>query len=480
MSEQPQGRVRRGTLRRRLDPTLVLAIVLPVVAVVALLLTRPDAWTQAAESPHRATLTSQTLVCPGAMRGADAVGVTALAAEAAGSGGSGGGVTVSGTGAGSTGGASGSSVDVSTGRLADVDAGDGSVVLSASGASAPGLVAGRGSTGPVSATDCAPPAADQWFTGLGAGPAHNSTIELTNPNDGSAVVDVDVLGRSGVADAPQLRGIAVPGHASRSFDLNKLIPRLDALAIHTTVVRGQVSVAVRDRSGQLIGTSGSEEWLPPQSAPATRTLLLGVPHEGEAHTLTLANGGDDQVTVTVKLVTPDAVLSPEQAPTVSLPPETVRAVDVEKLVDAKVSADAFGLEIDATGPVAAALRTVSGGDLAITGPGDPVDGPAALVLPSGGSVDTKHVAIGGATHVGAVTVVSRTAEGRELASKRVAVQPQQGAYVDVPAAAAIVEVRPERTAVTASAVVQGRGLAVVPFRQLVTEAEKPSVAPGLR
>jgi len=468
MSEQPQGRVRRGSLRRRVDLTLVLAVVLPVVAAVALVLTRPDGWTQKVQRPTAATLTSQTLVCPSGMRGTDSVGVTGLRS---GSGGSGS-VTVTG--------ASGSSVRLAAGKVSDVRARPGGVVLSATGASAPGLVAGRGSTGPLAATDCAPPSADQWFTGLGAGPAHNSTLELTNPNDGSAVLDVEVLGRNGVANVSRLRGIAVPGHASRTFDLNKIIPRLDALAIHTTVVRGQVAVAVRDRSGQLIGHSGSEEWLPPQAKPSSRSLLLGIPHGGEAHTLTVANGGADQVTATVKLVTPDSVLAPAHAPSVSLPPGTVRTMDLQKILDTKVAGTAFGIEVDATGPVAVGLRSIVHGDLAITSPGASISTPSALVLPAGRGVASKRVAIAGATHVGAVTVVSRTASGRVLASKRVAVQPQQGTDVGIPAAARVVELRPERTAVTASVLLSGRGVAVVPFRALVTQARMPAVAPGLR
>lgn len=472
MSEHPQGRVRRGALRRRLDPTLVLAIVLPLVAVVALVLTRPSPWAQGAHRPVHAPLRSQTVVCPGALRGADRVGVASL--------GPGGEVSTGGGGAG---------LEVASGKVAGVGTAQGGVVLSARGPSAAGLLAGRGSGGPVSATDCRPPVADAWFTGLGAGPAHNSTIELTNPNPGSATVDLSVLttkgsleeqGQEGSGYAQKLRGISVPGRQTRTFDLAKIMPWSGSLAIHATVVRGQAAIDVRDRSGQLIGHSGSEEWLPPQPAPARTALLLGYPRQGEAHTLTLANGGDDQVTATVKLVTADSVLSPAQAPTVTLPPSTVRTVQLQKLLGSKVADGAYGLEVDATGRVTAGFRTVTGGDLAITAPGSSVARATALVLPTGKGIDHKSVAIAGATHVGALTLVSRSADGRQLASKRVAVQPRQGAYVAVPAAAALVELKPERTAVTASVVVSGKGVAVVPFRDLVTSAESPAVSPGLR
>ena len=42
-----------------------------------------------------------------------------------------------------------------------------------------------------------PPAAVRWFTGVGAGASHRSVLELTNPDAGTAVADVTVLGRAG-------------------------------------------------------------------------------------------------------------------------------------------------------------------------------------------------------------------------------------------------------------------------------------------
>lgn len=425
-------------------------------------------------SPRDATLRSATLVCPSALAGKDAVGVASTSGGSGRSGGSGE-VTVAGAGAGS--------VRTVPGGVAPVTAQKGGVVLTGSGRDAAGLVAGRSSRLPLAAADCSQPVGDEWFTGLSAGPDNNSSIELTNPNKGSGVVDITVVDAHGVVDEPKLRGVAVPGGSSRTIDLQDLMPQGGSLAIHTSVVRGQVAVDVRDRSGQVSGGTPSEEWLGAQDLPARQNLLLGYPARAESRTLAIANPGENQVTATVKIVTPDAVLAPAGAPQVSIPPQSVATVRLQGLLTQPVAKDAYGVEVDASGSVTATLRSVAGGDLAETVPATSVSEPSALVLPTGSGVRTKTVALAGASGVGAATIVSRDASGKELDSQRVALKQQQGATVDVPAGAAVVELRPERVSVRAAVVLAGRGRAgsaVVPFRELALSAQLPAVAPGLR
>lgn len=465
-----EPRVRRGRAARRLDLTAVVAVVLVALTAGALLLTRPDGWSQPTAAAREATVRSATLVCPTALAGEDAVGVATTATQ-------GGEVGVAGDGA------QAGSVTLAPGGAAAVRARQGSLVLSASGAAADGLVAGRSSRRPLSATDCAPPAADEWFTGLGAGPVHNSSIVLTNPNKGSGVVDVTVIDKSGVVNVPGLRGVAVPGGSTRTIDLASLMPQGGSLAIHAVVVRGQVGIAVRDRAGELTGDAHSEEWLGGETVPSPTSLLLGYPSHASARSLVVANPGQDQVTATVKLVTPDSVLAPAGSPTIQVPPDTVATVSLEDLMSKPVADGAYGIEVDASGPVTATLRSVAAGDLATTVPAAPLSGASALVLPAGRGVASKTVALAGSSGVGAATVISRDADGKQLASKRVALEQQQGDTVDVPAGAVVVEVRPEGVSVSAAILVAGHGrdgAAVIPFRPQSTSAQVPAVAPGLR
>jgi len=467
-----ERRVRRGRTSRRFDATVLVAVVLVLAAAAALWLTRPEGWSEPKQAAREAALRSATLICPAALRGKDAVGVATTATKAAG-----GEAALTGKGA------AADSVSLAPGKVTPAEADKDGLVISAVGNASAGLVAGRSSRRPLAATECRPPAGEEWFTGLGAGPVHNSTIELTNPNKGSGVVDITVLDKNGVVDIADLRGVAVPGGSSRTIDLQKLMSRTGSLAIHTSVVRGQVAVAVRDRSGQLVASSGSEEWLAPQGAPRTSNLLLGYPKHATSQSLVIANPGDNQVTASLKLVTPDAVISPQGAPDVQIPPHTVATVALNGLLDKPVAEDAYGIELDASGPVTTTLRSVAHGDLAVTAPAGPVSVASALVVPAGKGVTHKTVDLAGASGVGAAMVVSRDADGKQLDSTRVALKQQQGATVDVPAAAALVEVRPDRVSVSAALLVRGdgdAGAAVLPFREVAVSARVPAVAPGLR
>ncbi|MFT4081131.1 MAG: DUF5719 family protein [Nocardioides sp.] len=477
---RPARRERRVRRQRsgRFEMTMVVAVVLVIVVAGALALDRSGSWSQPTAGPATAALSRAAVVCPptGESSGSDETATGAGTVLAASLGGASGDLSVSGDGA--TGADQSVSVDADT--PAEVEAGSGSVVLSARGDLAAGLVAGRSTRGPLAATDCGAPTAEEWFTGLGAGAVHDSTLDLTNPNSGAAVVDVTVLTRSGEVDVSSLRGIAVPGGSTRSFDLLSLLHRRGMIALHTVVTRGEVVASVRDRSTHLTGKGGSSEWLAGQEQPARSNLLLGLPDNASSSTLTIANPGENQVTATLKLVTPSAVLTPADAPEISIAPSSVVSVDLGDVLSGDAAEDAYGIEVTGSGAVTAALRTVRAGDLALTTPSAQVSARTAVLTPVG--VGTKQVLLAGATGVGVVTVVSRAADGSELDSTKVAIKQQQGAVVDVPRAAAMVEIEPRRTRVAASVLLAGRGrrgAAVVPFRELVTAAEVPSVQPGL-
>jgi len=450
--------------RRKPDITVVLAVLLPVVLAAFLALTRPDAWSQEAQPPERTPLASATVVCPAGLGDGGTAGVTTLAEGGRGE------VRLPGD---------GRPVDVTSGKVTPVQ-GAGELSLRTRGAAAPGLLAGRGSVKPLAATDCPATASEQWFTGLGAGPKHDSVIELVNPNKGSAIVDVELFGDRGPVDAPELRGVAVPGESAQTFDLNKVIPREGVLAAHTSVVRGQVAVAVRDGSSPLAAERLDTDWLAGQREPATTAQLLGLPRRGELQELSVANAGEQQVSVTVELITPNAVLEPSGAPTVDVPPESVRTLDVRALLGKKVAEEAIGLHLEGTGPITAGLRTLVEGDPALTPTAAPVSEQTGLVLPTGPGLQTKSLALAGADAEGTVTVLARDAAGKQLASEKVKLGPGRGATLDLPRRTALVSLQPDGITVAGAVRLVGDGVAVVPFRELATSAEVPAVIPGLR
>lgn len=445
-----------GSPQRRLDMTVVVGAALALVTVASLALTRPGEPRTERHGPTPAPLSSAVVVCPNPLDRSATIGVTSPA----------GGSVLAGS----------QSLAVKPGAVTKVASGSAAVVVQGSGATAPGLVAGMSTSSPLTALDCTPPAADQWFTGVGAGPTHASVVELANPNTGPAVANIEVLGGDGPVDVPALRGVEVAGRSTASLDLGKLVPTADLLALHVTVDRGQVGVAVRDRGERLSGSTTSEDWLAPQARPSQDNLLLGVQTgNGNRQTLALANDTGSEVRATVRLVTSSSTFAPASLKPIVIKAHSVSQTILDDVLASSVASGAVGLAVESSAPVTASLRAVVANDLTLLAPGQPFTQPTTVVVPAG----AKTLVLGGATGVGAVTVVARNGAGKQLASQRVAVAADKAETVTMPAGAVLVSVTPERVAIQGTVLVTGAGSAVVRLRELVRSAQVPHVAPGL-
>ncbi|MCR6031436.1 hypothetical protein GGQ22_08240 [Nocardioides sp. zg-579] len=464
---------------RALDLTVVLAIVLPLITGAAVLLTRTDTPAAQDRGPAASALGAASVVCPAA--GSPVAVTTASGASGAafaeGLGGRAGGGS-GGSGGSGSGGSGRDEVEVA---LAPDAVGtvpglaDEPVVVRAEDDLAPGLVAGRVAERPLRVAECAAPAPEQWFTGVGAGAGHSSVLELVNPDNGPAVADVVVTGRAGVVDAPDLRGVAVPGRSSVRLDLADLVPRRDELSLHVTTQRGRVHSSVVDRIDELGAGAAAEDFLPPQPEPATSLTLLGLPAGPGSRTLVVANDGDSEVRVGLRVLDERSVFAPEGLEDVRVAPQSVARVQLGATLGPLVADGALGLVLDATGPVTATLRSFVGGDLAHAVPPGEVSSSTVAVVPEG----RKRLVLGGATSTGVVEVVARDASGEELAAKRVEVSPDRGFAVGLPARAVHLTVTPRRTPVVGAVVAATGGSGVVRLRELVRSSLVPDVRPGL-
>lgn len=449
----------------RLRADLVLAAALPVVCVAALLVARPDAGVRGdvdVRPPVRSALTSASVVCPSALGGTDAVRITTLT-EAEGEVDAGLGADVG-------------PVPVAPARLTPVTAGDGPVVVAGADDLAPALVAGRSGTRPLTATDCRPPSAEQWFAGLGSGATHSSVIELVNPNAGRAVGDVVLWSQSGPLDVPELLGLSVPGGSRVELDLAEVAPRRGELMAQVTTSRGRLAVDVADAVDELGTGLMASEWLPPQAEPTSRNVLLGVARGAGDRILVLGNPGDDEVRATIRIVTPRAVFAPADLEPVTLPPGSTKPVTLTTLLDEAAGQGAIGLLVESTGPVVATLRQLVGEDLSEVPSAAPVAEATAVVVPAG----KARLLLGDPAGVGLATVVALDDAGEELSTETVELAPDTGATIALPAGTALVRVTPERTSVRAALLVAGRdGVTVVPLRDLLVDGLVPDVRPAL-
>jgi hypothetical protein len=454
MSTPAPGR-RSARRSSRVNVTTVLAVVLPVLCAVALLLVRPPDEPDTTAAPARTPLTRATVVCPS---GESDVAVTTATEDVRGP------VRVG-----------SDEAEVVSGRVTTVDAGADPVAVVGEDATAPGLVAAR--LGPDAAASCVAPASSSWFTGVGAGAGHRSILELTNPDPGTAIADVTVYGRSGVVDAPRLRGVSVPGGSSLELDLATIVPRRDELSLHVVAARGRVGATLVDRIDPIGRGATVTDWLPAQAEPATENLLLGLAPGGSTRrSLVVTNGGPDEVLASIQVVTEESVFTPKDALDLRIPPQSTARLTVSGALAQVLEDGATGLLVTANEPVTASLRTYAEGDLSHAVPDLTLASAATVLLPEG----DKRLLLAGASSAGVVEVVARSASGEVLATSRVEVAPDRGASVGLPARAALVTVTPSRTRVSGAVLVTGDGAAaVVPLTVPATSGLVPAVRPGL-
>jgi hypothetical protein len=458
MALPPPERVARG-IRARLNITALLGVLLPALTVGALSLVRPADLPDTTYPPRQTGLNLAVLTCPGALTDRRAVAV-ASATGAAGE------VEIR-----ATGGASPTTVEIDADRPADADISTRPVMVTGVDAMAPGLLAARQDDGPASVS-CLGPQPDQWFTGLGAAARHSSVLELVNPDPGPAVADITVIGARGPVDAPSLRGITVPGGRGLRLDLAREIPLRGELAARVVVSRGRLGVYAADAFDQLGRGDAGVDWLAAQEPGATQTLL-GLPTGTGSRSVVIANDGDDEARVVVRVVTKDSAFRPQGLEDVRVPPHAVKRVPLSAILGAAVKDGAVGVSLEATHPVTATLRSFVDGDVSHAVPVAAVTEATQAILPAG-----RATVLLTSDSVGSAEVSVRADDG-DTWTRKVDLAPGRTVLVRLPKGASLVEVTPTGTAVRGVVVVQDDGAAVVGLHELVRTGLVPHVRPAL-
>ncbi len=458
---------------RRVDVLVALAIGLPAVVAVGLgLIGNPETPRLGDQPPTVSSLTTATVICPtgpgdapGDVRAGRGPGVpggdlTVLTSDVAAS---------------ELAAPAPLSAVAGKGTTLAVPGSSGATVLQGEGASAPGIVAGRGDR--LAVPECRGPAYDEWLVGLGASARYASTLELVNPDVGEAVLDVVLFDESGPVDEPALRGLQVPGHGVQRIDLASVAPRRTITAAHLIVTRGRVSATARTTRDPLGRGRVTTDFLPSQAAPADDNLILGIPSGAKGATLFVANPGDNEVRALVRLVTAESTFTPTGSAEITIGPHALQTVALSPILAGDAGAGAVGLRIESDAPVVASARMVSARDLVLLAPVVDVREPTAAVLPTG----DKTLVLGDARRAGVVHVTSYAADGSSLGEEQIEVAPDRAASFAVPATAVLITVEPRNTAVGGVVVMPGttvpKGLATLRLRPLETQARVPSVRP---
>ncbi len=305
----------------------------------------------------------------------------------------------------------------------------------ASGELAAGLVAAAGDD----ALPCVAPSSQWWFTGVGGSPGrHTSELTVTNVDDATAVVDVEVLGPDGPVPTDGTRGIAIAGGASRSLRIADIAPLLDDEAVRVTASQGRVVATMSDTTHQLVGGASKVARLPSQAEPARSLLLPALPVGTTSPELVLANPAELEALVEIRLVGRDGTFQPSGIGEIRVPPGGVQVVDLSPAASRK---EATALRVAASSPLTALLRGTVSGDRTSSAPVAALGEPAAALLPGDGR-GTLLLTAGPKAPVASVT--SYDDQGAELATERVAVRVGTTKPVPLPKKAALVLVTPLR------------------------------------
>lgn len=205
---------------------------------------------------------------------------------------------------------------------------------------------------------CTAPGTDFWFPGTGTGKGREDYVHLTNPDDTTAVVALELHGTDGPLPTSTGEGIEVPAHSTVPVLLSTLTDARTADAtLHVVAREGRVGAAVQATDSALGG-----DWLPAAARPAPSVVLPGIPADATSVRLVVIAPGETDADLKVELATPTGRITPVGLERLHLRSGMTTAVDLKDVT----KGEAGSLVLTPAGkkgegsPVVAALQVVRG------------------------------------------------------------------------------------------------------------------------
>lgn len=229
-----------------------------------------------------------------------------------------------------------------------------SLLLSGTGALAPGLVASQsalvtsGTHRMLSLTACTAPGSDEWLVGGGAGAGRQEYVVLSNPGPNALTVDLQVLGAHGPVDSPNGHGIVVAPYGRTVVLLDSIAGEENSPVVHVTAQGGDVVAALAD--SWLDGTvpRGGDTTSP--AAPPAKDQVIPALSRGAGPagaTVRVAVPGDTEAVVQVRVLTDKGPRRVKHDVT-RVPAHSVADIDV-----ADLPAGTYAVQVQADEPVVA-------------------------------------------------------------------------------------------------------------------------------
>jgi hypothetical protein len=221
------------------------------------------------------------------------------------------------------------------GVIPGATANNGARAIAASGSIAATLVAdqvtlvGAGRYRSLMNARCVPPSADWWFAGADGRVGYDDNLYVANPTDTAADVSVSVWSAKGQLTPPRLASVPIPPRSSVYIPVATVTPDAATLALHVHATSGAVTAALIDHRLQGVTPLGSD-WIPATEAPARSLVVPGYPTGSGTRSLVIANPGDADATVNLKVVSGSGSFAPSGANQVVVPAGKTRIVDLSR------------------------------------------------------------------------------------------------------------------------------------------------------
>lgn len=272
----------------------------------------------------------------------------------------------------------------------------------------------------LATANCQPPSNDQWLVGGRTTVGATSLLQLTNPSQTTADVDLELYGPSGPLDGPGDRGISVAPGQTRSVVLAGLAANQEALTVRVRSSGGPVSAVISQSLLRGL-TPGGVELIQPTAAPrpnqvvsgvfiqnpeATRKLAGEEGYASVAPSLQVAVPGATDAVVNVRVFGAAGEVELEGGGSYNVAAGSVTRLPLDSLPEGTYSLDiSSDVAVTAAAVVSRGSDAAAGTDLAVATAGDRVGSEHLAVLPSADTV-LSFTAPEGAAELGLTPVLA--------------------------------------------------------------------------
>lgn len=183
--------------------------------------------------------------------------------------------------------------------------------------------AGRG----IQGTACSVPDTDFWFPGASTAKGRQDYVHLTNPDNSSAVVDLNLYGKKGRVSSEAGEGITIKPRSTVPVLLSTLASeRLTNVGVHVVARAGRVGAQV-----QAVDEKAGGDWVSSVADPAPSAVLPGIPGDATAVRLVVLALGENDADLKVRLASPSGQIAPAGHETLHVRGGMLTAVDLKDL-----------------------------------------------------------------------------------------------------------------------------------------------------